>query len=87
MTRSGALLMLAVLAVSLLGALSVCEDGCACHGCSLVCASCSCCQSLFTASPGSDPSAGGDIGPAFVGLEGTPQLHEPLSVFHVPKLT
>ncbi len=86
MTRSGAILLLALLAFSLLGALAVCDDGCACPGCSLVCASCLCCQSLLTAPAGIGSDPGGDAGPAFVGAEGIRQLRETSSVFHVPKL-
>jgi len=84
-TGNLALLLLAALAISLLGAFAVCDDGCGCSACSLACASCSCCQSTLTASLGSCPSPGGDAGPLFASGEGVRPFAAALSVFHVPK--
>lgn len=85
MTKRSALLLLAALAISLLGAFAVCDDGCGCSACSLACASCSCCQSTLTASLGSCPAPGGDTGPVFASGEGVRPFLRSLSVFHVPK--
>ncbi|MEA2692546.1 MAG: hypothetical protein QOJ16_1933 [Acidobacteriota bacterium] len=86
MSKGSVCVLLALVAMASLGVLTLCEDGCAC--CSITCVSCSCCQipptTALVLEIGADP--GSDAGPAFVGPEGAPRLHEPRSVFHVPKL-